>query len=480
MAGIGFALRDLLRKDTLWAIFEAQLHGVIAVAGPWFFTIVGMALPAILFHAEGDKPATDQFVTLVLYIFSASLTLTSPIAIGLTRHVSDCLYQRRDAEIAGSLVAAVGLCLLLGVPVVAFGARAVQAPAETKILAAIGYGLVTLNWIVAPMLSTLRQFRALTLTYAAGTAVFGVAMRSGGVATVPDLLIGFDVGMLVTNSAIIGLLLHGFPGQAWAGLDLVRALGNYWDLALGGLFYGAGIWADKWIMWAAPQHVVVANGLASYPTYDTVAFVAYVTTVPALALFIIEAETSFHEACQGLYGAIQNHSDYQTLQAARQRVMAAFRSAGRNVLLLQLFITTNVLLMPTLVLDAVGLPHSGVFMFRLCAMGAALQSAVLMLCIVLHYFDSRRTVLWINLLFLLANIGFTWACLQFGLPWYGFGYFVASLVTFAVAYVWVARAMRQLLYLAFVRQNAAVTQARAQATTTTQWLDATTKGFGTH
>ena len=467
MAGIGFALRSLMRKDTLWSIFESQLHGIIAVAGPWFFTIIGMALPSLMFKAASAEAPTAEFVTLLLYIFSLSLTLTSPIAIGLTRHVSDCLYQQRDREVAASLVGAVLLGLATAVPVVAFGVAHLQAPLETRLLAAMAYGLVTMNWIVAPLLSTIRQFRALTLAYAAGTTTFWLMIRGLRAPSVPELLIGFNLGMCATNALVCGLVLHNFPGRTWLLLPLLRAMRRYWDLLLGGFLYGAGIWVDKWLMWRAPEGTAVAGGLHAYPTYDTVAFIAYVSTVPALSLFIIQAETAFHERCQDLYGAIADHADLRTLERARQAALLAFRTAGRDVGLLQLCITTLILLLPVPILDAAGIPQIGVFMLRFCALGAAFQSGVLMLTIVLHYFDSRRTVLQINALFVVANALLTALSVRLGLGWHGFGYFLACLTTFAVAYGLVMRTFRDLLYLAFVRQNAAVTEAPLHAASRT-------------
>ena len=462
MAGIGFALRYLMRKEGLWAILESQLHGIIAVAGPWFFTILAMALPSLLFGRSGDV-TTSEFVTLLLYVFSISLTLTSPIAIGLTRHVSDCMYQRRTDEVAASFIGALLLGFAAMIPVAAFGLYALDLPLETRLHALTAYALVTINWIAAPMLSTIRQFRALTVAYAVGTGVFWVYLRRNLNLEVANLLIGFNLGMAVTNAGICGLVLHNFPGKLNPLFGLLASFRKYWDLILGGFLYGAGIWADKWLMWRAPEHVTIRGGLVAYPTYDTVVFIAYITTVPALALFIIKAETSFHESCDNLYTSIQRHGDFTRLRIARERIIRTFLSAARDVGLLQLCITALILLLPTLILDAVNLPQTGVFMFRFCTLGAAFQSGVLMLSIVLHYFDSRRTVLAINALFLLTNLLFSWISLQWGLKWYGFGYFLAAITTFTVAYVLVNVAFRDMLYLAFVRQNAAVNDGPQEA-----------------
>lgn len=266
MAGVGFALRALMQRDTLWSIFESMLHGIIAVGGPWFFTIIGMSLPSLVFRAEDATATTTTFVALLLYIFSISLTLTSPVAIGLTRHISDCIFQEREDEVAPSLAAALLVGWLLAVPAAIAGYALLDLPPSTKALGLLAYALVCANWVVAPVVSAIRQFRALTLAYGVGTLIFWLAIRRLTVASVDDLLVGFCAGMCATNAAIFGLVLHNFPRHASTGeasargrpaaraaarfsfavymqaaahpvraaARLLDAMRRYWDLLLGG------------------------------------------------------------------------------------------------------------------------------------------------------------------------------------------------------------------------------------------------------
>lgn len=474
MAGVGFALRALMRKDSLWAMFESQLHGVIAVAGPWFFTIVTMALPALMLDADTTGATLSNFITLLLYIFSLSLTLTSPIAITLTRHVSDRLYSRETETVAASFVGAVLLALVALLPIALLGASLLTLPLAPKAYALLACALVTINWIAAPMLSTFRQFRLLTLAYALGAGLFWWLLRGQAALDTAGLLMRFDLSMALTNAVLFGLVLRNFPGRSWPLMGVLGALRRYRVLAVGGLLYGAGIWVDKWLMWTVPEHLVSEAGLASYPTYDTVVFIAYVSTVPALALFVIKAETSLQESCERFYLAIQQHGRKAHLQGLRDDIVRVFLAAFRDVGLVQLSITALVVLLPVLALDLSGTPHFGVFMFRFCAIGAAFQLGVLLLSIVLFYFDSQRSVLFINGLFALSNLALTWLSMKGGLPWYGFGYFLASILSFTVAWWLVHRTLRDLLYLGFVAQNPSVTLAVPREPVPTEYRAART------
>ena len=43
MAGIGFALRKLARRDDLLGILQGYAHSALVSAGPWVFTVLSLA-----------------------------------------------------------------------------------------------------------------------------------------------------------------------------------------------------------------------------------------------------------------------------------------------------------------------------------------------------------------------------------------------------------------------------------------------------
>ena len=52
MAGIGFELRRLLRKNTLVGLIEAYAYAGVIGSGPWVFSIVGILLVGSIRHAD--------------------------------------------------------------------------------------------------------------------------------------------------------------------------------------------------------------------------------------------------------------------------------------------------------------------------------------------------------------------------------------------------------------------------------------------
>ncbi|WP_179166030.1 exopolysaccharide Pel transporter PelG [Azospirillum agricola] len=108
------------------------------------------------------------------------------------------------------------------------------------------------------------------------------------------------------------------------------------------------------------------------------------------------------------------------------------------------------------IVGALGLHYQQIGMFRFGALGAFFQAMFLFCTVILAYFDLRMRNLAVQLLYLAANAGFTLAFSRLGFAWYGYGYFLSSLLAFAVGYLMVADAVRRLPYFAFVANNPSV------------------------
>ena len=97
MAGIGFELRKMLRRDSLSGLIGAYAYAGVISSGPWVLSIVGILLIGLLwvgFVIPGVLIA--QFQVSVTYLIACSLILTGPMQLSFTRFTSDRLFERRD------------------------------------------------------------------------------------------------------------------------------------------------------------------------------------------------------------------------------------------------------------------------------------------------------------------------------------------------------------------------------------------------
>ena len=96
MAGIGFELRKMMRRDTLTGVAKAYLYAGVISSGPLILSIIGMLLIGLL---SIGKVVPDflitQFQVSVTYLIAASLILTGFVQLAFTRFMSDRLFEKR-------------------------------------------------------------------------------------------------------------------------------------------------------------------------------------------------------------------------------------------------------------------------------------------------------------------------------------------------------------------------------------------------
>jgi uncharacterized membrane protein len=216
------------------------------------------------------------------------------------------------------------------------------------------------------------------------------------------------------------------------------------------------IWVDKWIMWFAPQREKLRSGLIMYPDYDSALFLAYLTIVPAIAAFVMIIETDFFENYLRFYRNIENHASYSEIARAQEGIVGSILRGSRTLIVLQGSICVATIILSPKLFSLLRIDFSQIGMFRIGVLGAFFHTLLLALTIVLSYFDLRTTTLKIHIFFLLTNAFFSYTTMQMGFSYYGFGYFISALTTFALAFMAVAHYVRRLPYQTFLVTNASI------------------------
>ena len=125
MAGIGFELRKLLRKQTYSGLLQAYAFAGIISSGPWVLSIIGIMLIGLLSVCTvSPKVAISQFQVTVTYLFLISLISTGVVQLSFTRFVADRTFAKDEDAILpnfnGLILVAMGLSILVALPCVAF------------------------------------------------------------------------------------------------------------------------------------------------------------------------------------------------------------------------------------------------------------------------------------------------------------------------------------------------------------------------
>jgi uncharacterized membrane protein len=460
MAGIGFELRKLLQRDTLAAPVAALGHAAVIAAGPWIFTILALVVISMLSGSQVSQETLSGFRVIVIYAFALSLVATAPIVIVATRITGDAIFMRKFERIRPLFVAS----LATGVAVTAFLTLLVylglfRMPLEYALVGLVCCTLVGMIWVSLAFCGAVRDYHGVTVSFLIGllTAVLATAgaMRQG--LGVPGMVLGFCVGLAAIFFGLTSRVLVTFPQPMPKLLDavhtLIAGLRHYCALALGAFLASVAIWIDKWIMWVGPVAERSQVGLPHAPTYDSAMFIAYLASIPALALFVTTLETTFFDKYRKYYGSIANHATLAQIRRNAGELEHETLHTITRIVLIQATLCTIVALAAPLIVTASGLHLQQTGILRLGAIGAIFQFLFLACSSLLLFFARHLQYLGLQALFLLLQAGLTMATIALGIEVYGLGYLMACLICGVLSFFALASTMRDIDFLTFIVGN---------------------------
>jgi uncharacterized membrane protein len=207
MAGIGFELRKIMRRDSLAGVARAYAYAGLISSGPLILSIFGILIIGLIsLTSVIPKFAIVQFQVSVTYLIALSLILTGPLQLSFTRFISDRLFEKRDDLVLSNYNGVVLVSSLLAAVVaviatlVGFGSE----PLIYRLLMITGFVVVSNIWIAVIFLSSVKQYRQILLVFFVGYAcVVCLALALNGYGLV-GLLGGFVAGHIVLLAGLSG------------------------------------------------------------------------------------------------------------------------------------------------------------------------------------------------------------------------------------------------------------------------------------
>ena len=132
---------------------------------------------------------------------------------------------------------------------------------------------------------------------------------------------------------------------------------------------------------------------------------------------------------------------------------------ARSFLVLQTIVSMTMILLSPAIFEKLQLNFLQLGIFRFGVLGAFFQMMFLFLSILLSYFDLRMAALRLQIVFLVANASLTYVTMKMGFAFYGYGYFLASLVAFLYAFFVALRYLGELPYQTFIGSNPSIKRA---------------------
>lgn len=454
MAGIGFELRKYLNDDSFTGTLKAYGFAGLISAGPWVLSILGVMLIGIIALSQNfGGNNIKQFTTSVTWIMGASLVLTGLLQLVFTRFVADRLFEMRDdivnANLFGAIALTTGVSAIIAL-VLAF--TLFDLSFSYEFLMAANFVTLSNIWIVVIFVAGLKQFKLILYAFALG---YGTTLGLS-ILLIPYGLNGLLTGLLIGHAVLlflmVGVVLPEAPIRAQVRFDFLKLRLIFPSLIAIGFLYNLGIWVDKLLFWLTPgTSEAVIGPLRASIIYDLPIFLAYLSIIPGMAVFLLRIETDFAEAYEGFFDAVRGNASLPEIEQLGTRMVTSVREGLYQIVRVQGATVIVLYLLGPALVDWLGISDAYVHLYYINLVGVAAQVLMLAVLNVLFYLDKLRDALILTSILCITNTVFTWITLQLGPEYYGYGFGVSMTVTAFIGIILLSREMDNIEFHTFMR-----------------------------
>ncbi|RXZ36739.1 histidine kinase [Oxalobacteraceae bacterium CAVE-383] len=456
MAGIGFELRKILKRDNLSSLLQAYSYAALISSGSWVLSIVGILIIGVMSYAV-VVPSTIivQFEVSITYVISFSLVFTGIFQLALTRFTADRLFEKHMDMILPNyhavsltvtvLGGAIGLvCVIFLFP---------QQSVLYRLLLLAAFVIMSNIWIATIFLSGVKQYQAIVWLYLLGYAITVAAALALRWAGLEGLMAGFVIGQAMLLTGMMALILRNFVSDRFISFEFYKKKWLYPSLMVTGFLYNAAIWVDKVIFWYTEEtSQAIIGPLRASVIYDLPVFLAYLSIIPGMAIFLLRMETDFVEFYDAFYQAVRSGASLETIEKHRNGMVETVRLGIFEIIKIQAIATLLLIVTGESILRWLGISTLYLPLLYIDIVAAGLQVVLLGILNVFFYLDKRPIVMWLCAAFVALNIALTSLSLKLGPAFYGYGFAISVLIVVLAGFVLLSHKLEVLEYDTFMLQ----------------------------
>ncbi len=456
MAGIGFRLKKPLEKGSYLGLVQAYGYAGVISSGPWVLSILGVLLVGFLTAATAPaRIHVMQFQVSVTYLIAFSLILSGFLHLAFTRFIADRVFERKEHVVLPNFLGALyvvsvvsgAVALLLAVYLLSGESFAYRA------LMVSSFVILSNIWIATLLLSGLKIYIGILICFGVGygsSVLAAFLLRAYGV---EGLLAGFTLGQFMLLAGMVWLVMRDYPSDRLLAFGFLSPGQTHFSLVWSGVFYALAIWVDKILFWLHPDtSYVVVGALRASDVYDLPIFLAYMSIIPGMGVFLLRIETDFVEYYKSFYDAVRDGGSLTHIHEMRNEMVFTVRQGISEVIKVQAITVLIAIVAGPWVWRKLGLGELYLPLLYIDLVAVALQVVFLGLLNVFFYLDKRMTAVGLTALFLVSNGLLTYASLRMGSPFYGYGLAVSLLLSVLVSMSLLDRALDRLEYETFMLQ----------------------------
>ncbi|WP_416828315.1 exopolysaccharide Pel transporter PelG [Ectobacillus polymachus] len=465
MAGIGFRLQKLFQEDYLSSRVKAYGFSLFVTAGPWLIVILSITGSRYLLSLFHTIPIEEQklFTISLSYCFIFSLIVYGGLQLIVTRYVADLLYEQKTDRIYPSFIGMTKLVLICAFVLWLIFACFTTLPLYYKFMMLFLFLGLHIIWIQSIYLTAAKDYQSIAYAFLTGSVVFVLEilvisffhLQLGiphGYAFL--LLTSFTSGIFITLVWLSIVMMRMFPTSKLDNpYTFLSYIDKFPELFWTGFLYNLGIWTCNFVIWFGEGREVVAGSFLYHPIYDTTVFWAYLTILPTYVFFVVSVETRFYERYKKYYGAVNSGGTLHQILELRDSMIVVMRQEVYRLIRNQGIITLLIIFSAWIFISQTNSNQMEYSIFQLTALGAFSNGMVLILTLLLLYFEDRRGALRTSAIFFLINLIVTLALLPLGYNGYGISFVMGASIAFLYAFARLIHYVQNIDYYTFCQPD---------------------------
>lgn len=438
MAGIGFELRKLYRKQGLVHNIKAYAYSATTTIGPMLLCLVLVFVQQWLMKRNDVSYLQNElFVATLAYCFVFSIIITSGLSLLVTRFIADQIYEKKYGNVINAYYGSVLLILPIAAVIAIVFLFFVEESFLYKVVAYIYFVELIVIWMQNVFMSALKDYRRIFMSFAVAVVLSIIASALLYEFTTLDpvivALLGMDIGFA---SILISASLHFenvFPrGEKRNYLAFLKMIKRYPAIALNGLFVYSGVYIHNLVYWLfSSDNMLIAGHFLLMPFYDVAVFYAYLTVLPSLIFFVVIIETDFYEQFLNYYRNVIDGGTYESVQTAKKKMQKVLLYRIGFLAEIQLLFTTLGIATGLLLLPKIGFSMLQLDLYITLCFSYFFFILFFILMHILMYFDDRKGILYMSAGFIVGSAILTFITMKINM--HGMGMFLASFIFLTIA-----------------------------------------------
>lgn len=454
MAGISIRLKKILEKRSLTGLLTATAYSAVLSSGNWIIAVSSVFFFSILvnkFSREHNISVIYQIY--ITYTVAISLILSGPLQLMFTRYVADRLFEKQIDKILPNYFGALALCMgysfLISIFLSFYFFHSI--PFFYHIIFSFTISTLSGVWMSNAVLSGLKSYRYIIFSFGFSYLFIGFAILFASRFGLIWTFISFYAGQVLLLFLLIIRMILDYSSDRLFEFDFLKKRKFYYSLGVTGFFYNLGIWADKFIFWFNPSTgQQVFGNLRASVLYDIPVILSYICLIPGIAVFFMKLEVEFAESYDNYYRAVRDWGRLDDLYRLGNKVIDSARTTFYDTLRAQGIGAILIFFFEEKIFDFFKLPSIYIPLFNILFTGAILQLSFMVIFALLSYFDRKKQIALMSVIFSIGNIIFSLLTQFLGPYYYGYGFGLSLLIATTTGILFLRRFLNDIHYRTFV------------------------------